>query len=46
MPTESHQNKQEREAEALTIEYERNRLKSLGINKEPEWIGLDDTFAG
>lgn len=35
-----------REAEALTMAYERKRLKSLGIDKEPEWKGLDDNFAG
>lgn len=37
---------QARQAEALTIEYERQRLKLLGIEKEPEWPGLDDNFAG
>lgn len=37
---------QGREAEMLTIEYERNRLKSLGIDKDPMWPGLDDNFAG
>ena len=37
---------QAREAEALTMEYERNRLKVLGIDKEPQWMGLDDCFAG
>lgn len=35
-----------REAEALSMEYERKRLHKLGINKEPEWKGLDDNFAG
>jgi hypothetical protein len=37
---------QARKAEALTMDYERNRLADLGINKEPEWKGLDDNFAG
>jgi hypothetical protein len=35
-----------REAESLTLDYERNRLKALGIDKEPKWMSLDDTFAG
>jgi hypothetical protein len=37
---------QAREAEALTIEFERNRLKKLGIDKLPKWKSLDDSFAG
>lgn len=37
---------QARQAEALTIEHERERLKRLGIDREPEWPGLDDNFAG
>lgn len=37
---------QARRAEALTIEYEKDRLKVLGIAKTPEWTGLDDNFAG
>lgn len=37
---------QAREAEALTMAYERQRLNQLGIEKEPEWKGLDDNFAG
>lgn len=37
---------QARRAEALTIEYEIERLKALGIEKTPEWTGLDDNFAG
>lgn len=37
---------QAREAEALSIAHERARLKALGIDKEPEWKGLDDNFAG
>ena len=35
-----------REAELLTIKKERKRLKGIGIDKEPEWLGLDDNFAG
>jgi hypothetical protein len=38
--------KQARTAEALTMDYERKRLKDLGIDKEPEWKGLDDNLAG
>ena len=37
---------QAREAELLTLERERGRLKESGICKEPEWLGLDDNFAG
>ena len=37
---------QGRIAERLTIEQERTRLKKIGIEKEPEWPGLDDNFAG
>lgn len=37
---------QAREAEALSMEHERRRLKDLGIGKVPEWKGLDDNFAG
>jgi hypothetical protein len=37
---------QAREAEVLTMDYERKRLKDLGIGKELQWIGLDDCFAG
>ena len=37
---------QARQAEALTMNHERRRLKQLGIDKEPEWKGLDDNFAG
>lgn len=37
---------QARVAEALTMDHERRRLQGLGIDKEPEWKGLDDNFAG
>ena len=37
---------QARKAEALSMEHERQRLKSLGIKMQPEWKGLDDNFAG
>lgn len=37
---------QARKAEALSMEHERQRLKALGIDKDPEWKGLDDNFAG
>lgn len=35
-----------RKAEALSMEYERRRLKEIGIDKEPQWMSLDDNFAG
>ena len=38
--------KQARQAELLTIEHERSRLSKLGIDREPEWLGFDDNFAG
>lgn len=37
---------QARAAEALTIQFEIERLAKLGIEKEPEWPGLDDNYAG
>lgn len=37
---------QARMAEALSIKHEKQKLKSLGLDDEPEWIGLDDNFAG
>lgn len=37
---------QGRAAEILTLEYERERLKELEIDLEPEWPGFDDNFAG
>ena len=37
---------QAREAEVLTMDYERKRLKHLKIDKQLEWIGLDDCLAG
>ena len=37
---------QAREAEALTMDYERKRLQNIRIDKELEWKGLDDCFAG
>ena len=37
---------QARKAESLTIEYEKRRLQRLGIDRAPEWMGLDDNFAG
>lgn len=33
-------------AEMLTLKYERRRLASLGINRDPEWTGLDRNGAG
>lgn len=37
---------QGREAELLTIAHEKERLGELGIERSPEWPGLDDNFAG
>ena len=37
---------QAREAELLTLEKERTRLRASGIGREPEWLGLDDNYAG
>lgn len=37
---------QAREAELLTLQGERERLKRIGICEEPKWLGLDDNFAG
>jgi hypothetical protein len=44
--TDIEKMEQARTAEALTMDHERKRLKSLGIDKEPQWKGLDDNFAG
>lgn len=35
-----------REAERRSLEYERDRLKSLGISLEPEWVSLEDNTLG
>ncbi|MBC6717500.1 DUF3883 domain-containing protein [Aurantimonas sp. DM33-3] len=37
---------QGRFAEILTLNHERARLINIGIDKEPEWPGFDDNFAG
>jgi len=37
---------QARNAERLTIKLESERLVEAGINKAPEWPGLDNNFAG
>ena len=37
---------QGREAEQLTIDYERDRLSSLGIMLSPRWIAIDDNTVG
>lgn len=44
--TDQEKMEQGRAAEIMTLEYERERLKALGINLEPEWPGFDDNFAG
>ncbi|MEQ8602871.1 MAG: DUF3883 domain-containing protein [Marivibrio sp.] len=37
---------QARQAELLSIEYEKKRLVDLGLDVEPEWTGFEDNFAG
>ena len=37
---------QARAAEILTLEYERSRLRKIGITQEPAWPGFDDNYAG
>tara|TARA_R110001606_G_scaffold233942_1_gene381529 strand:+ start:30478 stop:31308 length:831 start_codon:yes stop_codon:yes gene_type:complete len=44
--TDKEKMEQARKAEILSIEHERERLKKLGIEKEPEWPGLDNNYAG
>lgn len=44
--TDQEKMEQGRAAEILTLEYERHRLKDIGITLEPEWPGFDDNFAG
>jgi hypothetical protein len=44
--TDQEKMEQGRAAEILTLKYERERLKALGIELEPEWPGFDDNFAG
>lgn len=35
-----------REAERLSLELERERLRKLGINQQPEWVSLEDNSLG
>jgi hypothetical protein len=37
---------QGREAERLSFAYERDRLKALGVAREPRWIAIEDNTAG
>jgi hypothetical protein len=37
---------QGRQAERLSIEYERARLAALGITKQPRWVSIDDNSIG
>ena len=46
LASDNEKMKQGRAAEILTIEREREYLRKIGINKEPEWPGLDNNFAG
>lgn len=43
---DSKKMEQARKAEELTIKREQKRLMNLKIQKQPEWTGLDDNFAG
>lgn len=44
--TDIQKMEQARNAERLTINHETQRLINHGIDREPEWVGLDDNFAG
>lgn len=44
--TDRQKMEQARQAELLTLEMERKRLQKIGISREPQWLGLDDNFAG
>lgn len=44
--TDKQKMEQARAAEMRSLNYERERLKNIGIEKEPEWPGIDDNFAG
>jgi hypothetical protein len=35
-----------RDAERLTMEYETNRLRQLGLQVEPKWVAIEDNTAG
>lgn len=37
---------QGREAERLSLVHERDRLRRLGVSREPRWISIDDNTAG
>ena len=37
---------QGRDAERLSLDHERARLKSLGISAEPKWVAIEDNSAG
>lgn len=44
--TDRQKMEQARRAELLTLNMERERLQKVGITREPQWLGLDDNFAG
>lgn len=44
--TDQRKMDQGREAEILTLEHERERLRNIGIGLDPQWLGFDDNFAG
>ena len=46
LQTDIEKMEQARAAERLSIAHEKERLSMLGIEKEPEWMGLDDNYAG
>lgn len=43
---DAEKNAQAKIAEQLTIDHEIARLEKLGIDRVPDWPGLDDNFAG
>ncbi|TIL26385.1 DUF3883 domain-containing protein [Mesorhizobium sp.] len=44
--TDEKLNAQGRWAEVLSLDYERTRLASLGIDNGPRWVAIDDNAAG
>lgn len=44
--TDAEKMRQARAAESLSLEYERNRLQKLGIDRDPIWMSVDNNWAG
>lgn len=44
--TDAEKLRQARAAERLSLEHERKRLRSIGIEREPVWMSIDDNWAG